>query len=311
MSNTPKGKLKKLKSLDFNSANVFLWIIKRKLKDKKAVYNVLNVEIEDKLFGKLKKIVKEKIDNCNELRDYSHFTEDQDNDVLTLNYKETDFSQVYSEIQKGSDNLKAEKIEDLSDAWAYVIELKNNFHLLTFTKIPETWDLKKKTGLLSLIFVEKKFKDLDDNPIFRIQKKIDFFHFEGILFVLDKKKFESGLNFREGMKANRDLVLDDFEKLEIVDDVDKLRERIGDSMKYLRKISMIKNNGYYKNKDFMSKLIQANKKEKWGLRIENNKIVITEDNFEDVLTLLNNDRLKSPITEETFDVHVKVPLDKN
>ena len=107
------------------------------------------------------------------------------------------------------------------------------------------------------------------------------------------------------------MVLDDFEKLEIVDDVDKLRERIGDSMKYLRKISMIKNNGYYKNKDFMSKLIQANKKEKWGLRIENNKIVITEDNFEDVLTLLNNDRLKSPITEETFDVHVKVPLDKN
>ena len=82
-------------------------------------------------------------------------------------------------------------------------------------------------------------------------------------------------------------------------------------MKYLRKISMIKNNGYYKNKDFMARLTQANKTEKWGLTIVNNKIVLTEENFNDVLTVLNNDRLKSPITEETFDVHVKVPLGKD
>jgi len=93
--------------------------------------------------------------------------------------------------------------------------------------------------------------------------------------------------------------------------VNKLREKIGENMKYLRKISMIKNNGYYKNKDFMARLTQANKTEKWGLTIVNNKIVLTEENFNDVLTVLNNDRLKSPITEETFDVHVKVPLGKD
>lgn len=311
MSSTPKGKLKKMKSLDLDNASVFLWIIKRKLKDKKADYSVLNAEIENKLSEKLRKILKEKFDNCNQLRDYSHLTEDQDDDVLTLNYKETDFSQIFLKIQKGSDNPKVEKTEDLFGAWAYVIELKCDFHLLTFTKVPETWDLKKKKGLMNLIFVENKFKDLDDNSIFRIQRKIDFFCFEDIIFVLDKKKFETGLNFREGMKANRDEVLKDFEAFGIVDDIEKLRERVGENMKYLRKISMIKNNGYYKNEDFIARLIQANVKEKWGLKMEDNKIVIADDNFVDVLTILNNDRLKSPITDETFDVHVKVPLGKD
>jgi len=311
MSNTPTGKLKKLRSLDFNNADVFLWIVKRKLKDTKAIYNALNVELEDKLSEKLKIIVKEKIDNCNHIKDYSHLSEDQDDDILTLSHKETDFPTIYSEIQKGSDNLKAEKLEDLSGTWAYIIEIKNNFQLMTFTKVPESWDMKKKKGILNLVFIGKKFKDLDDNSIFRIQRKIDFFCFEDILFILDKKKFETGLNFREGMKSSRDDVLNDFETFGIINDVNKLREKIGENMKYLRKISMIKNNGYYKNKDFMARLTQANKTEKWGLTIVNNKIVLTEENFNDVLTVLNNDRLKSPITEETFDVHVKVPLGKD
>ena len=311
MSNTPTGKLKKLRSLDFNNADVFLWIVKRKLKGTKAIYNALNVELEDKLSEKLKIIVKEKIDNCNHIKDYSHLSEDQDDDILTLSHKETDFPTIYSEIQKGSDNLKAEKLEDLSGTWAYIIEIKNNFQLMTFTKVPESWDMKKKKGILNLVFIGKKFKDLDDNSIFRIQRKIDFFCFEDILFILDKKKFETGLNFREGMKSSRDAVLNDFETFGIINDVDKLREKIGENMKYLRKISMIKNNGYYKNKDFMARLIQANKMEKWGLTIVNNRIVLTEENFNDILKVLNNDRLKSPITEETFDVHVKVPLGKD
>lgn len=311
MSNTPTGKLKKLRSLDFNNADVFLWIVKRKLKGTKAIYNALNVELEDKLSEKLKIIVKEKIDNCNHIKDYSHLSEDQDDDILTLSHKETDFPTIYSEIQKGSDNLKAEKLEDLSGTWAYIIEIKNNFQLMTFTKVPESWDMKKKRGILNLVFIGKKFKDLDDNSIFRIQRKIDFFCFEDILFILDKKKFETGLNFREGMKSSRDAVLNDFETFGIINDVNKLREKIGENMKYLRKISMINNNGYYKNKDFMARLIQANKTEKWGLTIVDNKIVLTEENFNNVLTVLNNDRLKSPITEETFDVHVKVPFGKD
>lgn len=61
----------------------------------------------------------------------------------------------------------------------------------------------------------------------------------------------------------------------------------------------------------MSKLIQANMKEKWGLKMGDNKIVIADGNFVDVLTIFNNDRLKSPITEEIFDVHVKRSLGRD
>ena len=55
----------------------------------------------------------------------------------------------------------------------------------------------------------------------------------------------------------------------------------------------------------MDSLAKVNVQEKWGLVIEDGKIVIDELNVELVLTLLNNSRLKSPINAEVFDAAVK------
>jgi hypothetical protein len=76
-------------------------------------------------------------------------------------------------------------------------------------------------------------------------------------------------------------------------------------MKYLRKLSQIKKNGYYKFPNYIANLKIVNKQEKWGLRIENDKIIVEEDKIDLILTVLNNGRLKSLVTFETFDVDTK------
>ena len=57
--------------------------------------------------------------------------------------------------------------------------------------------------LVNAIFKNNMLVDLEQGELFRIDTKIDFFSFDGVLFVADKKNFETALNFREGMERNR------------------------------------------------------------------------------------------------------------
>jgi hypothetical protein len=300
-----KTSLKKLKALDLNKAVVNLWVIKRTIKDKIASYDIMSVDTEAKLKKKLLNIVLNSIQKSNDVRKYDYVTSDQDDDALAVTVKETDFVVISEKIAAGADAPSAKKSEDLFDAWAYIIDLTvPNDKVLAFKKVTESWDLKRKGPIYNLIFENTKLKDLEES-VFRVESSVDFVSFDDVLFVLNKKNFETGLNFRAGMEKNRDNVVAEMEGLRLFHDVAPIMEKCGSNIRYLRKLSTIRNNAYYKNPDFMKKLRTLNATENWGLKIENDRIVVSGENVDLVLTLLNNDRLKSPINEEVFDVEVK------
>jgi len=90
-----------------------------------------------------------------------------------------------------------------------------------------------------------------------------------------------------------------------VTDVEIIRAKAGTRLSHLRRISMIKRNGYYRQPGFMEKVKAVCAKKKWQIQFEGSKAVVTEDTVELLLRLLNNDRLASLLTEEVFDVTVK------
>jgi hypothetical protein len=116
------------------------------------------------------------------------------------------------------------------------------------------------------------------------------------------------MNFREGMKANGEEVLAAFEQLAIFDGIELIKEFVGTNLHHLRKLSSIRKAGYYKQPDYMKKLIAVSKKEKWELKIVKGKIVVEEETVGLLLKLLNNDRLRSPINDELFDAAVKASV---
>lgn len=302
---TFKTSLKKLKALDLPKAVVNLWIVKRTMKDKLATYEITSVDTEAKLKKKLLNIVSNSIARSNDVREYEYVTTDQDEDALAVSVTQTDFVAISEQIAAGADAPTVKGIEDLFDAWAYIIDLTlPNQKVLAFKKVTESWNLKKKGPIYNLIFENTKLKDLDES-IFRIEATVDFVSFDNVLFVLNKRNFETGLNFRAGMEKSRDSVVAEMEGLKLFHDVAPIIEKCGSNIRYLRKLSTIRNNGYYKSPDFMKSLRALNSKENWGLKIEGDKIVVSGENVDLVLTLLNNDRLKSPINEEVFDVEVK------
>ncbi len=299
-------KFKNLKKFTFEKSTVSLWIVYRSLKQKIAKYTVKNVEIDKGLNLKFINILKHKIKSSNEYTEYDYFTIDPDDKLLVLDSKETDFTKILEQIDEGADSDPVKTNEDLSKAWAYAIKIENNRNfILGYKKIDESWDVKKRYNKINILFKNQKFFDLEEDDVFKIEKVVDFIYFDETLFVASKKNLEIGLNFREGMKAKRDSVLNEFETLAIVSDINKIKQKVGNNIHYLRQLATINNNGYFRNNGFMEKLSKANLSEKWGLSIIDNQIQIEDDNIEVVLKVLNKDRLKDLIEGETFDVHAK------
>lgn len=303
--------LKNLKSIPLQEFHPALWIVKRSLRALTANYSVASVKTERKLQQKLRSILAGSIASGNHVEPYEYLTADQEEDTaLTLDMSETDLATIAGQIADGSDNPRIEKPEDLFDSWAYVIEMKRGKEsLLGLRKISDGWKLKQKDKFLTAAFRDGVLVDYEEAEIFRLERKLDCFAYDGSVFILDKKQFEAALNFRAGMEKNRNELLSDFEKVGVVTDIEIIRIKIGTRLSYLRKISTIKKNGYYKQKAFLSGVKTVSAEQGWDISFDGDRIIVTEENVDLILTLLNNDRLASLINQEIFDVDVKKKVD--
>ncbi|PZQ83534.1 MAG: DUF4868 domain-containing protein, partial [Flavobacterium johnsoniae] len=131
---------------------------------------------------------------------------------------------------------------------------------------------------------------------------VDLIYFNEALFILSKKNFESGLNFRNGMLAKADELYQEVREINLFVNIEILTNRVGNNQRYLRKIATIKNLGYYQNNDYLQRLRLISQQRNWGIEFQEGQIVITEETLDAVLTLLQNKRLHSELTDETFDV---------
>jgi hypothetical protein len=300
-------KLAGLRKMDLKAWATTLWLVKRRLIERGASYSVIRVDTDKKLQAKLKKMVTDKTHGTTyHLEEYAFLNADQDDRVFTIDSAETDFQRIQAEIQKGLANEKAKAFGDLLNSWAYVIEVRHDHKAVYgFRKINSLTQAKKVHSLASYIFRDQLLIDVEEEKVFTIDPHIDFFVYDGTVFITSKKGFESALNFRKGMEDNRDVVLEDLKIAGFFSDVEPIRKIVGSNLHLLRKISAIQKSGYYKDKIFIESLVKINAAEKWGLLIKDDKIVVTDENVELVLTLLNNSRLKSLINQEVFDVPVK------
>jgi len=303
-----KEKLAHLKGLDLKNAICSMWIVHRSLKtDKTAAYKVFKVETEEKLSKKLKNKLISTINKSNNIEPYQFITGDQDDALLGLPAEDTDFLTIKDMINAHNGDKVVTSAEQIEKSWGYITRLQvDKEFIFSYRKSVRAFNTKNVAGYFS--FHGNVLIDLNYDKVFTMDFHTDFMCHDDTLFILDKKSFESALNFRQGMEAHRDETLSDFEELGIFKDIEPLRTGIGSNLNMLRKIAMVHNSGYYKEPEYMAKLQNLNLVKGWGLTIEDGKIVVTEDNIKLVLTLLNNDRLLSEITEETFDVAAKAAV---
>jgi len=306
----PKKKLESIRSIDFNKWFVTFWLVKRKMIQKDAKYFVLRVNINAKLERRFRGYLKNQLQNKEfHVAAYEFNNADGDDTLFAIEAGATNFVKIEAEIDKSFDNPYAKYYKELLNSWAYVVLFeKDDKQLYAWRQINADTQPKKVESKDAIFFHNHKLVDLDEKEIFMIYPRYDFFVYEGTIFIANKRHFESSMNFREGMKANAAEVLDDFDKLNIFNDVTIIQEFVGTNLHHLRKLSSIRKSGYYKQPDYMKELTRINAEESWGLKVVDGKIVVEKETVELLLKLLNNDRLQSRINNEWFDSGVKSPV---
>lgn len=305
-----KSNFDRMKKINWDKAIVSFFIVKRKLIRRKAHYELFQVNIDDSLKRKLRKVAVDQVKSSNQALEYDFNTSDLDDNVLGISTNETDLKSIIDVIIDNEPIKFADSYESIIGSWIYIARLDVDEQILySVRRVSEGWSTKKVFQLINMIFSDNMLMDLEQKEIFRIDGKVDFFSFNSFIFIANKKNFETALNFREGMERNRDEIVNDFKDLEIFADADEISRLVSDNVKRLRKLSQVKKAGYYKEIGFMKNLKRVNEEENWGIQYsEDGKLIVTENDIDTVLKVLNNDRLTSKINQENFDVDVKYSL---
>ena len=310
---TIRQKFNNLKELDLSDSSVSLAIIKEYKRQRISNYNVKYVPIDENLEDRLRNILLRKIEQSNSFEEYSFdCPEPESEQVRVINSDETDFKKIREIlVELNPEESKIENIEELIQAKSYIIILRVNTEIkvVGFKKLPENWKMRKNKGLIPLLFRENRFEDLDEENVFSISGTIDFLNFDDLLFILSKKAFETGMNFREGMISKANEFYEEVSRINLFVNIGILSKKVGNNQRYLRKIATIKKLEYYKDQIFLDKFKEVNRLKNWGIDFQNEKIVITEDKLDAILTILQNKRLHSDLTEQDFDVESVKALD--
>lgn len=303
--------LQAVKRIDWSQSAISFYVIKRKLIRREAQYEVLQVNVDDNLRRKIRTATTGKIDRSNQAIEYDFNTADQDDDLLGISTSETDLQGIIDTLQADDDPPTASRYEELVDSWVYLarLDVAGIPPLFAVRRVSESWSTKKVHQLINMIFQGNMLVDLDQQEIFRIDGQVDFFAYDGTIFIANKKNFETALNFREGMEKNRDEIVEEFSSLQLFADASSISSLVGNNIRRLRKLSQVKKAGYFRQEQFLINLKRVNVEEGWGITYSaEGKILVNEDDIDTVLRVLNNDRLTSKINEENFDVDVKHKL---
>ena len=87
-------KFEQVKAVSWNEAVVSFYIVKRKLVNREAKYEILQVNTDDNLRKKLRKVASDKVAVSNQALEYDFNTSDLDDNVLGIATDETDLQQL-------------------------------------------------------------------------------------------------------------------------------------------------------------------------------------------------------------------------
>jgi hypothetical protein len=308
---TPATLLNELKGLDLSKTRVHLIIVREYKQARTSRYILRYVDTDKSLNKRLRGIVMAEIAKAQEVEGYAFDAPEPEGGLIrSIDYAETDFHKMYEQYDRlNPEEDKIADVKELARAKGYMIVLTGkDKEVIGYRRIPESWKPVEDRNLFSVLFHDKTFVDLEDENVFSIANSIEMFYFRETVFILSMQGFEKAMNFREGMMDRAEVLYGEFAEQALFVDLNFLKSKVGNNQRYLRQLAIIENKGYYKDQAFLDTLRVLSAQKHWNIQFVDGQIQITDDNFNDVLTLLQNRRLHSEITNEDFDVGNAKPV---
>ena len=293
-----------IKEFDVENSNTTLWTFKKQSpKGAPPKFNGHWVDTTEEMKLQLKVIVNQQREQINEQMDYSLLAQNNESSVLTITEAETHAGIMKEQFVAELPAKKVRSVKTLLNCSFYVIKLTlNDSVLYAVKKTDATWRSRSVKSIVTAFFSDAQL-DIAADDSFRLQKTIDFFGFEENLAVRHKGYFESILNYKAAHEQDyaQMSVEDDF--VSVFDDLGALTEFVSGNKVHLRRMSAIRQKGFYRDPIFMQNL--RDRFQDYGLNInfdEDGRIVPSAETARDIIAALLDHRLSSAFSGNVYDV---------
>ena len=288
-----------LKAFDVQGAEVTLWTFKGTAPNINGHW----IETTDDLNVELKAIFTSQLHQITEAQDYTLMAQNNEGSVLSLPGDETALDSILTAIAGRHRRRRTNNVTTLRNAKFYVVKLAVAGHVvLGIRKTDTSWRTRTAVNILTVVYKDRELDVVEDEG-FKIHKSFDMFYVNGDLLICNKRNFESVLAYRAAHEDDFAEMQQEVEFQNVVEGFDVLNEFVGTNRIHLRRMSAIREKGFYKDDDFMNNL--RARFEDFGLNIQFDdagKIVPTAETCRDILTALLDHRLRSGFSGNTYDV---------
>lgn len=220
-------------------------------------------------------------------------------------------NEVLSNEHQSKFNFKKDDIYNLK---SYVILIGNSQRKLLLYKQHYPVSLIKRDGFFLKKDNERFIKFEDD--LIRIDSNFEFFSIKDKLFIKDLEKLEKFYGFHDIIKRKAQQSIDKIDEEGLLADVEVLREEL-ENMTFTRKLTKILDDSPVIGKIPPKAIIEFTKtnemlKDKLKYTVDGERIILdTKKSKELFLRLLNDDILRSELTQEYYASLAKDRLSKS
>jgi hypothetical protein len=238
-----------------------------------------------------------------EVNAYGLLAQNNEGSVLSIDTLETHAGLIVERVADASVQRKARNVGHIQNTAFYVVRLTNNGQVLhAVRKTDASWGTKRRNGLIDLVFRDEGF-ELDEAPQFSLSRYVDFFILDDQVFIKDKARFESVLNFRQAQADDFVELQAEPEFIALFTDMAPLLDFVGSNKIQLRRVCAIRQKGHYLDQNFMARLRAHHGQFQLNLNFDaNGRMTPSVDNCADIITALLDHRLSSAFSQIVYDV---------
>lgn len=290
------------RSFDFQQANVHLWVFKKSSSARK--YTAHFVRTDQQLVTLLKNLVIHELNRIIEFSAYTYLAETNENSCLATPTNETDFDYLKVQVDRPEPECEVRGIKDLKGAQGYLVKFTvNNETIYAVKRSTSTWKTSYPKKFINMIFRDGELAATEDNA-FSIEKNFDFYCKGALLFIANKRGFESALGYRAAYIQNFADLQADPAFCSLFTDLQPLIGYVGSNSIQLRRMAVVEQKGIYSRPNFLATLSQVSVSRNWGINFDpnTNKIIACDHTAKAILQVLLDHRLMSEITSNVYDV---------
>jgi hypothetical protein len=298
-----------LQSFDLVNSDVSVWVFKDSNSSHTPKFNGRWIGITADLEAAIKGAVQSCVDGITETIEYGVLAQNNENSALTIMADETYINLIAEEVENETVSRKVKAIKQLSNSKFYVVKcVSEKGTLLAIKKTDASWSTRKSSGMIRMIYADDQL-DVDSEPTFAMQSTFDFFVLETQIFVVNKLRFESVLQYKEGHLNAFQALKSEPEFIGLFADVNPIDAFVGSNKIHLRRAIAIQQKGHYKDAAFMDRLRSEYKAMNLLIDFDHDgRIVPTIESCRHIFLALLDHRLDSRLSTHIYDVPNTEPV---